>query len=52
MFYNDILEKSIFAQVMANKKLKKISGIVMLAELLALGQECTTTISIYTQQYG
>lgn len=53
MLHNDILEKSIFAQMMAKKKnWKKISGIVKLAELPALGQERTTTIFIYIQQYG
>lgn len=51
MFYNDIREKSIFAQVMEKKgKIEKIFGMIMLAGLIPLGQEIAITVFICTQQ--
>lgn len=52
MLYNDILENECSDDGLKKKNWKKISGIVMFVELLALGQESTTTIFIYSQQYG
>lgn len=47
MFYNDTLGKYISAQMIAKRKErmeKKISGIVILARLLALGHKIATTV--------
>lgn len=53
MFYNGIMEKSVFAQVMAKKeRLKKVFGMIMLARLIPSGQEIARTVFIYTQQYS
>lgn len=47
------MEKSIFAQMMVKKeRLKKISGMIILARLLPLGQETAITVFIYTQKYS